>query len=59
MSRQNQNEVVNADLAKERQSATIDVKSMQDFLGELTYMTKDCYEKNIKYREMSKIFFKK
>ena len=42
---------LNADLAQERQNATINVPSMKLFLGELTYLTLDNYHKMQIYRK--------
>lgn len=43
--------LINPDLARDRQNATIDLEQMKLYIGELIYFTKDKYYSMLKYRK--------
>lgn len=45
----NTSEVINPDLAKERQNATVKLDEMKSFLGEMIYLNQENYRSAIKY----------
>ncbi|RNA34484.1 peroxisomal acyl-coenzyme A oxidase 1 isoform X2 [Brachionus plicatilis] len=48
----NTSEVINPDLAKERQNATVKLDEMKSFLGEMIYLNQENYRSAIKYRDV-------
>lgn len=49
-------ELVNPDLAKERQNSTINLDEMKCFLGEMIYFNQENYHSALKYSNFEKFF---